>query len=182
MTISIKLLLAIAPGAKRSIVEAIAPHMGPAFESAAIVTPQRAAHFLAQAAHECDGFKTLTEYASGRAYEGRADLGNTEKGDGVRFKGRGIFQLTGRANYRRIGAALGLPLEQTPELAADPKNSVHIAVHYWATKKRAGLSLNALADADDVVAITRAINGGLNGLESRRSYLARAKVALGVRT
>jgi putative chitinase len=174
------ILRAIAPHGRTAIIAAVAPHLGPSFEKAGITTPLRAAHFLAQAAHECDGFKTLQEYASGRAYEGRQDLGNTQKGDGVRYKGRGIFQLTGRANYRRIGLALSLPLEATPELAADPRVSVLVAVNYWVTRKWRGVNLNSYADADKIEPITRAINGGLNGIDSRREYLARAKRALGV--
>jgi putative chitinase len=175
------ILLSIAPRGKRAIIDGIAPHLGPAFERADIITPLRAAHFLAQAAHECDGFKTMREYASGKAYEGRRDLGNTQKGDGVRYKGRGIFQLTGRANYRAIGKALNLPLEETPELAEDPRNAVLIAVNYWMTRKQRGRSLNDWADVDNIESITRAINGGLNGLEDRKRYLARAKTALGVK-
>ena len=175
------ILRAIAPRGKPGIIAAVAPHLTPAMEKGGIVTPLRAAHFLAQAAHECDGFKTLEEYASGRAYEGRRDLGNVRRGDGVRYKGRGIFQLTGRANYRRIGEALGLPLEATPELAEDPRNSVLIAVHYWVTRKFRGVSLNSWADEDGIEPITRAINGGLNGLDRRRAYLVRAKRALNVK-
>ena len=87
--------------------------------------------------------------------------------------GRGIFQLTGRANYRRIGSKLGLPLEATPELAALPRNAVLIAAQYWSDH-----DLNAPADADDIVTVTRRINGGLNGLEDRRRYLRRALLAL----
>lgn len=184
-----KVLRVIAPTGKASIIAAVAPHLVPAFEPAGIVTPLRAAHFLAQAAHECDGFKTLEEYwgptPAQRKYEGNRRLGNTQKGDGVRFKGRGIFQLTGRANYRRIGAALGLPLEETPELAADPRVSVLVAVNYWATRKWRGESLNSYADADRIDAISMAINGvnkhgEANGMPSRREYLARAKRALNV--
>ena len=135
------------------------------------------AHFLAQAAHESDGFKTLHEYwgptPAQKRYEGRKDLGNVKRGDGKRYMGRGIFQLTGRANYRRVGTELGLPLETTPELAASPRNAVLIAAQYWADH-----DLNASADADDIVTVTRRINGGLNGLEDRRRYLKRALLAL----
>jgi putative chitinase len=167
--------------ARPAIIAALAPHFDAALEKAEITTPLRLAHFLAQAAHECDGFRTLEEYASGAAYEGRKDLGNTVKGDGRRYKGRGIFQLTGRANYRSVGKTLNLPLEQTPELAADPKNSVLIAVNYWAMRGYRGVRLNSYADMDRIEPITRAINGGLNGLDDRKLYLARAKTALGVK-
>jgi putative chitinase len=181
-TVTVDLLMTIgARKAKRQIVAALAPHFDPGLEAAEITTPLRLAHFLAQAAHECDGFRTLEEYASGAAYEGRKDLGNTAKGDGRRYKGRGIFQLTGRANYRTIGKALNLPLEQTPELAADPRNAVLIALNYWATRRYRGVRLNTYADRDQIDPITRAINGGLNGIDDRKLYLVRAKTALEVK-
>lgn len=142
-----------------------------------INSPLRLAHFLAQAAHETLDFCFLNEIwgptKAQRGYEGRADLGNTQPGDGRRYAGRGIFQLTGRANYRAIGGALALPLEAQPELAAEPRVSVLIACHYWLTH-----GLNALADADDIVGITRRINGGRNGLAERRRALAKAKKVL----
>lgn len=142
-----------------------------------ITTPLRLAHLLAQAAHETCGFRYLREIwgptPAQRGYEGRTDLGNVRVGDGRLYCGRGVFQLTGRANYARIGVALGLPLEVDPDLACDPQVSVRIACHYWSTHH-----INVPADADDVVRVTRAINGGLNGLASRKAYLARAKEVL----
>lgn len=135
----------------------------------------RVPHFFGQAAEETDGFKTLHEYASGREYEGRRDLGNTHPGDGVRYKGRGIFDLTGRANYREYGGYIGVDLEANPELAAEPDNAVRLACEYW---NRHGLS--PLADADNILAITRRINGGTNGLNDRKLYYARAKHVFGV--
>lgn len=124
-----------------------------------IDTPPRLAEFLAQACLETDYFRTLCEYwgptAAQRRYEGRKDLGNTEPGDGKRFMGRGIFQLTGRANYRAYGCRLGLDLEAQPELAARPDVSVRAAALYWADK-----GLNAYADRGDTRAIARAINRG----------------------
>lgn len=133
----------------------------------------RIAHFMGQVTHECAGFRTTEEFASGAAYEGRLDLGNTEKGDGKRYKGRGLPQLTGRDNYRRIGAKLDLDLEGNPELAGDPVTSLKIACEYWEDRK-----INGHCDADDLIKVTKAVNGGLNGLEDRREFLRRAKVAL----
>lgn len=141
--------------------------------AAGIDTRLRLAHFLAQACHESDGFCTTEEFASGEAYEGRRDLGNTQPGDGPRYKGRGLIQLTGRANYRDYGQALGLGLEDKPALAAEPALSLRIACEFW-TRHR----INAACDADDVVQVTRLVNGGLNGLDSRRALTARAKAAL----
>jgi len=141
-----------------------------------VTTPLRLAHFLAQTAHETGGYRWLTELASGTAYEGRKDLGNTEPGDGSRFKGRGLLQITGRANYARYGAAVGVDLVDHPELAAAPQTAVATAAVYWD-----GHSLNALADADDILGITRRINGGLRGLPDRKAMLAKAKAHLGVK-
>lgn len=120
-----------------------------------IDTPGRLAEFLAQACLETDYFRVLEEYASGADYEGREDLGNTVAGDGKRFKGRGIFQCTGRDNYARYGRRLGLDLIKEPALAARPDISVRIAVLYWNDK-----GLNAYADRADTKAISRAINRG----------------------
>ena len=158
-----------------AIIDAIGPVLATTLPGFDINNDLRAAHFLAQTCHESDGYVTTEEYASGAAYEGRADLGNTQKGDGRRYKGRGLIQLTGRANYRTYGAKLGLKLEDDPEQAAEPVISLKIACEFWKDK-----GLNALADADDIVTITKKINGGLNGLESRRACLARAKIALGM--
>lgn len=130
----------------------------------------RLAHFLAQEIHESGSFRYMEEIASGKAYEGRGDLGNVQLGDGVRYKGRGPFQLTGRANYRTFGARIGIDLERHPEIAAFPSIGQHIALEYWKAK-----GLNALADRDDVEAITRKINGGLNGFADRKAHLAKVK-------
>jgi putative chitinase len=138
-----------------------------------INTYLRIAHFLAQTCHESAGFRTTEEFASGDAYEGRKDLGNTKPGDGRRFKGRGLIQLTGRANYREMSATLGMPLEQNPELAGDPVVSLKIACEYWKSRK-----INADADRDDIVSETKKINGGTNGLADRSQYVTKAKASL----
>ncbi|MEM1346397.1 MAG: peptidoglycan-binding protein [Pseudomonadota bacterium] len=138
-----------------------------------INTPLRIAHFIAQIAHESAGFRTTEEFASGAAYEGRTDLGNTERGDGRRFKGRGLLQLTGRANYKTYGDALGVDLIADPEAAADPPLSLRIACEYWKRRR-----INPPSDRDDLIRVTRLVNGGLNGLDDRRRYLGLAKTAL----
>ncbi len=135
----------------------------------------RLAHFIAQLAHESDNFKAMEEYASGQAYEGRVDLGNTQPGDGKRYKGRGPIQLTGRANYRTYGQHLGIAFEEHPEIVALPSVGLWVACEYW---KRRGL--NTFADADDLMSITRKINGGQNGLDDRRNKLTKAKGLVGV--
>jgi len=133
----------------------------------------RLAHFMAQLAHESGNFLYMEEIASGAAYEGRADLGNTVAGDGKRYKGRGPIQLTGRANYRTYGRILGTDFESHPEIVGLPSIGLRVALEYW---KQHGL--NALADADDVIGVTRKINGGTNGLADRQAKLAQAKALL----
>lgn len=177
MKITAALLKKIAPRAKQSVIEPVADALTEWMPHADINTLFRAAHFLAQAAHETDQFRTLHEYwgptPAQRRYEGRADLGNSQPGDGYRYRGRGIFQLTGRFNYRQIGEALKLDLENNPALAAEAAVSVQIACYYWKVR-----DLNKLADADDVREITKKINGGTNGLQERIDCLLRAKKAL----
>jgi putative chitinase len=157
------------------IIGALSPALAGTLKDYQIDTELRIAHFLAQACHESDSFCTTVEYSDGKYLEGRRDLGNTQPGDGPRYKGRGLIQLTGRANYKRYGDLLGLDLVGNPELAAEPATSLVIACEYW--KQR---GLNAPADQDDIETITRRINGGLNGLEDRRACLQRAKAALGL--
>lgn len=145
-----------------------------------ISTPLRRAHFLAQVAHESGGLRWNEELADGSAYEGRRDLGNTEPGDGRRFKGRGLIQLTGRANYRQYTRDLrargdDVDLEATPTLVSQPPYAADVAGWYWDSR-----SINGPADRDDVVAVTKKVNGGTNGLSDREWYLARAKRALEV--
>lgn len=140
-----------------------------------IVTPEREAAFLAQLAHESGQLRYFEELASGEAYEGRADLGNTEPGDGKRYKGRGPIQITGRENYRKAGEALGLDLEDRPELAGLPEYGFRVAAWFWKSR-----GLNELADVGNFRLISKRINGGYNGLTDRLGYWARAKAELGV--
>ncbi len=126
----------------------------------------RLIHFLAQLAHESGNFRYMEEIASGAAYEGRKDLGNTQPGDGKRFKGRGPIQLTGRANYRRYGQQLGIDFENNPAIVAIPSVGLLVACKFWSDN-----GLNELADKDDVVSITKRINGGTNGLVDRKAKL-----------
>lgn len=175
VSVSTALLKALAPKAQPGIIGALVNPLNVYLQRYGINSPLRTAHFLAQAAEETDGFKTLVEYASGKAYEGRKDLGNTQSGDGVRFKGRGIFQLTGRSNYAYYGKELGLDLVGHPDLAATAIVAAQVACLYWSRK-----GLNAWADRDDVKSITYRINGGQNGLGIRKAYLAKAKALLNV--
>ena len=163
----------LCPGGKTAILSGLAASFDEDARRNGLVTRLRLCHFLAQAAHETDGLRTLEEYGGAayfRRYDGRRDLGNSKVGDGARFHGRGIFQLTGRFNYRHYGALIGLDLETQPERAAEPSISLAVAFAYWRAR-----GIDAHADADDIVAVTKAINGGRNGLAQRRADLARAK-------
>lgn len=133
------------------------------------------AHFLAQCGHESGGFRYMEEIASGAAYEGRKDLGNVFAGDGKRYKGRGPIQLTGRANYRRIGRRIGLDLENNPTLVSDPSIGMWCALEYWDEN-----NLNRLALLDDTKTLTSRINGGYNGLDDREARLKRIKTLMGI--
>lgn len=132
-----------------------------------ITTRERAAMWLAQVGHESVSLIYFEEIASGAAYEGRADLGNIYPGDGVRFKGRGPIQLTGRHNYTQAGAALGLDLVGHPELAASPEHAFRVSAWWWANH-----GCNELADARDVDGCSLRINGGWNGIDDRRARYA----------
>lgn len=140
-----------------------------------IISPRRVAAFLAQVLHESGSFRYVREIADGSAYEGRADLGNTSPGDGVKFKGRGLLQVTGKSNYRECGLALGLDLIASPELLERAENACRSAGWYWSSRK-----LNQFADTDAFGALTKAINGGYNGLDDRLRHFLRIRKALGL--
>lgn len=141
-----------------------------------INTPARQAAFIAQLAHESGELRYVQEIASGAAYEGRKNLGNTQRGDGVRFKGRGLIQITGRANYKACGLGLDKDLLTSPALLETPALACLSAAWFWDTRK-----LNALADEARFVDITKRINGGTNGLGMRLQYWDRAVGVLGGR-
>ena len=153
------------------------PHLNRAMQAYGVDTAQRTAAFIAQLAHESGEFRWMEEIwgptDAQRRYEPPGilalRLGNTEAGDGNRFKGRGPIQITGRFNYAKYGALLGVDLVAHPELAAAPETAFATAGLYWQSN-----GLNELADADDFVKITRRINGGTNGLEDRQKYHALA--------
>lgn len=115
----------------------------------------RMAAFLATVAHESGQLVYMRELASGSAYEGRKDLGNTQPGDGVRFKGRGPIQITGRANYAACGKALGLDLISNPELLEIPENGCRAAAWFWSSN-----NLNKWADAGDFDGVSDIVNRG----------------------
>jgi putative chitinase len=140
-----------------------------------ITTVNREAAFIAQLAHESGELRYMKELSDGKAYEGRLDLGNTEPGDGPRFKGRGPIQITGRSNYLACSLALygDDRLLSSPEVLEQPSDGCRASAWFWKTH-----GLNELADAQDFRTITKRINGGYNGLDDRFMYYNRALAAL----
>ena len=149
--------------------ELFLPYLNSTMEEFEINTPRRIQMFLAQVGHESGQLRYLKELASGEAYEGRKDLGNTHTGDGVKYKGRGLIQLTGRSNYVLASLGLGLPLLEKPELLELPENAARVAGWFRYNKR-----LNGLADEGLFEKMTRVINGGMNGYADRYKLLQRA--------
>lgn len=169
-------LLDIVPNTPHSLAQDYAGYLSVSMQKAAIVKVISAAAYIAQLAHETDSFHSMEEYASGDAYEGRLDLGNLRPGDGRKYKGRGWPMITGRAAYHVCGRTLDIPLEEQPELAAQPKYAALIGAWFWTTgaslrlnkaaraylTPRYGdgpLNLNRVAENRDLIGVTFAING-----------------------
>ena len=172
MPITVQQLLLILPNAGQ-VAGVFVPVLNTAMNRYQIVGPRRVAAFIAQIGHESGQLKYVKEIwgptLAQTRYEGRADLGNTQTNDGSKYRGRGLIQITGRANYKACGEALGLDLINQPELLEKPQHACISAAWFWATK-----SLSTLADEGKFETITRRINGGLNGLTDRQMLYARA--------
>lgn len=142
-----------------------------------IDTKLRAAHYIAQVAHETCELRYQEEIASGQQYEGRRDLGNTQPGDGKRFKGRGYLQTTGRSNYQAYASSeyCNGDLMSHPEWLAQQPGCQKASMFFWLRN-----NLNRYADADDVRTVSRRINGGWNGLSQRMYYWRKAKRVFGI--
>ncbi len=177
-----------------------------AMQEFSINTPMRISIFLAQIAHESGGLSTFVEnlnyhtagllktfpkyftvatapqYArnpqkiASKTYANRMGNGDEASGDGWRYRGRGVIQLTGKNNYQACGSALKLDLIKNPELLEEPLNAFRSACWFWTSR-----NLNTLADAGDFISITRKINGGINGLQERQNYWVAAKRVLEVK-
>jgi len=172
MTLTLQQLEAIAIYAPSARCATYLDMINATLEKYSIDTPLRTCHFLAQIIHESGSFQYTRELASGADYEWRSDLGNTEPGDGPKFKGRGFIQLTGRANYAAYGAAISQDLINNPDLVATDYPA-DVAGWFWDTHH-----LNALADQDGLTPITKVINGGMNGYNERLFWLGKAKNVL----
>lgn len=159
--------------------EKLAPPLAAAMALHDITTPARIAAFLAQIGHESGRGSYSREMwgptEAQKRYEGRLDLGNTEEGDGFKFRGRGFIQITGRANYAEVGEALNLPLTEAPAMLEDPHHAAMSAAWWWNAHH-----CNELADKGDFRALTRRINGGLNGYDDRLILWRKAKGVLHV--
>jgi putative chitinase len=176
--ITVDQLHAICPRTARARLEQFVDALNDAMAEFEINTRARQAAFLPEVAHETGGFVYLKELWGPTPEQQRYEppghkaetLGNTQSGDGFRYRGRGLIQITGRANYRDCGLALGLPLEDEPELLEHPIAACRSAAWFWKSH-----GLNALADAGDFERITRKINGGLNGQADRLALWETAK-------
>ena len=155
-------LTAIVPGiAPERAAEVINP-LNDAMIRHGIDTPVRQAAFIAQLAVESDSFRTFEEYASGRAYEGRSDLGNVQPGDGERYKGRGAIQITGRHNYEKVSEHTGVDFVANPEWLSAPENAFTTAAWYWNSR-----NLNDVAENAGIVRVSELVNGGHHALQRR---------------
>lgn len=181
MPLTIEQLQAIYPQARAKAGFFIDP-LNQAMAEFAINTPTRMAAFLAQVGHESGQLRYVRELGSD-TYLAKYDtgplakaLGNTPAadGDGQRYRGRGLIQITGRANYQAVGTALGLDLVNSPALLEQPINACRSAAWFWSKH-----GLNELADLGRFDDITRRINGGQNGREERRALWATALTVLG---
>lgn len=182
MKVTKEQILAIMPNAKDKV-DAFLPYINGYAEVFHIDTPMRMAHFLAQIAHESDELRYTKELGN-KNYFRKYDvgklknmLGNLKDGDGYKYRGRGLIQITGRANYQAYQNSKYCTgdIMEYPELLEEPLGATKSAMWWWWKH-----GLNKLADIDCFVAITKTINGGTNGLESRRKFLTRAKKVFNV--
>nr|WP_315596078.1 glycoside hydrolase family 19 protein [uncultured Cupriavidus sp.] len=191
-----KQLFRVATGLTQTMADRWWPHVGAAWSEFNIVTAARQAAWIGQVGHESGGFIYTRELwgptpaqlryerdfnASWPPPDKNArnqkafELGNNQAGDGKRFAGHGLIQITGRANHRACGLALGVDLEAMPAMLETDALAARSAAWFWDSR-----NLNALADSGDFVTLTRRINGGINGLDDRKERWDRARRALGL--
>ncbi len=151
------------------------PYINKFAELFGVIYPEELSAFLAQTGHESGQLRYTEEIASGKAYEGRKDLGNVFRGDGVRYKGRGLIQITGRANYTKISEDTGIDFITYPQWLCEPEYTVMSAFWFWSKNN---LNKYATGKETDFKTLTRRINGGLNGYADRLNLWNRAKKVL----
>jgi putative chitinase len=169
MKITRQQLLGIMPYAATRV-STYLPHLNDTIKEFGIDTPLRVVYFLATIAVESGEMRYTKEIASGSEYEGRRDLGNTHPLDGIRYKGRGFLQLTGRNNYAAYSEYCGVDLLKQPQLLEKPKGAVRSAGWFWWKH-----GLNRWADADSPKMVRKRVNGGLNGYKEFLRYVERGK-------
>jgi len=181
MNLTKEILKKIFPYADLTNLEQLTPWLNKYMQEHQINTYNRVCHFLAQAGHESSSFNRFSEMYNGNAkeyfkkYDYRKDLGNVIEGDGEKYRGKGIFQITGRYNYHMASIALFKDdrLIDNPKLLEQPQYAALSACYFWFTRH-----LNDLADKDELKAITIKINGGLNGINERKYFLDKAKMCI----
>jgi len=181
MNLTKEILKKIFPYADLTNLEQLTPWLNKYMQEHQINTYNRVCHFLAQAGHESSSFNRFSEMYNGNAkeyfkkYDFRKDLGNVIDGDGEKYRGKGIFQITGRYNYHMASIALFKDdrLIDNPKLLEQPQYAALSACYFWFTRH-----LNDLADKDELKAITIKINGGLNGINERKYFLDKAKMCI----
>lgn len=169
MTITATQLLAIMPNAKHRYGNYL-PYLNKYMVEFDINTALRVVYFLATVAVESGELKYTKELADGSAYEFKKSLGNTSLGDGKKYKGRGLIQLTGKVNYQAYKKYCGFDVVAMPELLEKPLGATRSACWFWRAN-----GLNQLADTDNMEAVRKRVNGGLNGFDSFKLYVKRAK-------
>lgn len=205
MRITADILMQIMPAARRQDAERYASPIQAAMVRFGIETDLQQAMFLAQIGHEsgylsrvvenlnyaadrlcavwpnrfpsiqaAEAFARQPERIANRVYANRLGNGDEASGDGWRFRGRGLIQITGRTNYRAAAGALELDVERSPDLLTIPEEAAASAAWFWSANK-----LSRFADRRDIVGCTRAINGGLVGIDDRRALYDRALKAYG---
>jgi len=168
-------LKAILPNATASNIGKFLPYLNELMPRYGITTPRRIAAFLGTIQVESGNLRYVEEIASGAAYEGQRDLGNTEPGDGVRFKGRGLIQLTGRANYVAFGNNVGVDFTKNPDLLETPRYAVQASTWFWNRH-----DLNDAADRGDMDTVTRKVRGALGPAAHQDQRTATYRRALAV--
>lgn len=176
-------MLKACTGARIDRARTHAKYITAAMDEFGINTPLRQAAFLAQVAHECGKFAFPSEIwgptEQQLKYEPPSELatklGNTQPGDGSKYRGHGWIQVTGRFNHREMGLYFGIDAENNPTILSEPEWAARTAGRFWKSR-----GLNELADTSSFVTITRRINGGTRGLKERQALYAQAKAALGI--